>query len=122
MQVRQRPQVDVALGMQAAHRGPRGQAQPAELGRIVLHIDGVALVAALGEAVGERDRLALGAAVHQRAGDECEPHAPRLKLAGAYTSAMTMKPMPRRTRSALSPKSACTASQAAAAASALQTR
>jgi hypothetical protein len=48
----------------------RGAAQPLELARIVLDVNGVAFVAALGKPVDERDRMALGAAVRQRGSDE----------------------------------------------------
>ena len=89
----------------------------------VLHIDGVAFVAALGEAVDERDRMALGAAVDQRAGDENEPHAAFLlvanwtsrgRCAGACTSAMTAAPTATRTRGACAANSHSAIDQAAA--------
>jgi hypothetical protein len=68
----ERGRVEVTPRLQAAHA--RRAAQPLELARIVLHIGEVAVVAAFGKPVGKRDRMAFGAAVHQRSGDEQQLH------------------------------------------------
>jgi hypothetical protein len=65
--------IEVARGVQAVDAAG-AEAQAAELARVVAHIREMAVMAALGEAVGEADGVALGAAVDQRAGDEKELH------------------------------------------------
>src|SRR5262249_58698707 len=96
---------EVGARMEAVRGG--GVPQPLQLARVVLDVDQAALVPALAEPVGERDRMALGTAVDQRTGDENEPHVAFLldancrspgRCAGTCTSAMTAAPTARRIR------------------------
>src|SRR5262245_20633890 len=89
--------------MEAFRATALAQAQPAELARVVLDVGEAALVAALGEAVGERNRVALGAAVHERAGDEQDFHGLLLFLfmrskTAPYVTASTTPPATSRSK------------------------
>src|SRR6185436_892571 len=122
--------VEVAVGMQAAHA--RRAAQPLELAGVVLDVDRVALVAALGEPVGQRDRMALGAPEPERSGDEHGPHACSLetrrpesaprRLVAAYAAPRTAAPTARRSTGGAPARNCAATPQASAADSAARTK
>jgi hypothetical protein len=65
--------IEVAPRIEPSEAGGRGQLRQ-QLALCRLDVDGVALVSALGEAIDQRDGVALGAAVLQLAGHEQRPH------------------------------------------------
>src|SRR4029453_18856984 len=78
-------EIQVPLGVQAFDARRAGDAL--ELRRVVLHVRGMAFVAALREAVEQRDGVALPPAVNQRPGNKQQSHVtyPRRRLSGPAT-------------------------------------